>query len=232
MSSGERPIGTAKGKQPNTEALCQPPSPSPDQSDHRRKKRHFTIGKMWSGHFWYTNFWVPDPPPPRSNTATSAIGLCTARLGGRPVRCAWKSRLFWTRFPRWPRWHSGCVHRHRTAQIPTQSKTKNELKLAMFHTENAGLLSESAVVATGKLTFYWALCLRCAHAAQERILKTKGAGHLFLTITHPCLFLPPLQQTIWSTFSPCLRLWPILCTQFMMMARLVIGSGGSDILCC
>ena len=25
MSSGERPIGTAKGKQPNTEALCQTP---------------------------------------------------------------------------------------------------------------------------------------------------------------------------------------------------------------
>ena len=27
MNSGERPIGTAKGKQPNTEALCQPPPP-------------------------------------------------------------------------------------------------------------------------------------------------------------------------------------------------------------
>ena len=27
MSSGERPIGTAKGKQPKTEALCQPPPP-------------------------------------------------------------------------------------------------------------------------------------------------------------------------------------------------------------
>ena len=31
MSSGERPIGAANGKQPNTEALCQTP---PDQSDH------------------------------------------------------------------------------------------------------------------------------------------------------------------------------------------------------
>ena len=29
MSSGERPIGAAKGKQPNTEALCQPPPPLP-----------------------------------------------------------------------------------------------------------------------------------------------------------------------------------------------------------
>ena len=27
MSSGQRPIGAAKGKQPNTEALCQPPPP-------------------------------------------------------------------------------------------------------------------------------------------------------------------------------------------------------------
>ena len=27
MSSGERPIGTAKSKQPNPEALCQPPPP-------------------------------------------------------------------------------------------------------------------------------------------------------------------------------------------------------------
>ena len=29
MSSGERPIGAAKGKQSDTEALCQPPPPSP-----------------------------------------------------------------------------------------------------------------------------------------------------------------------------------------------------------
>ena len=29
MSSGERPIGAAKGKQPDTEALCQPPPPQP-----------------------------------------------------------------------------------------------------------------------------------------------------------------------------------------------------------
>ena len=29
MSSGERPIGAAKGKQPDTEALCHPPPPPP-----------------------------------------------------------------------------------------------------------------------------------------------------------------------------------------------------------
>ena len=28
MSSGERPIGAAKGKQSDTEALCQPPPPT------------------------------------------------------------------------------------------------------------------------------------------------------------------------------------------------------------
>ena len=32
MSSGERPIGASKGKQPNTEALCQPPPPPPAHS--------------------------------------------------------------------------------------------------------------------------------------------------------------------------------------------------------
>ena len=40
------------------------------------------------------------------------------------------------------------------------------------------------------------------------------------------------HPTIWSTFSPCLRIWPVLCTQFMMMARVVVGSVGSDTLCC
>ena len=31
MSSGERPIGAVKGKQPDTEALCQPPPSGPKQ---------------------------------------------------------------------------------------------------------------------------------------------------------------------------------------------------------
>ena len=42
------------------------------------------------------------------------------------------------------------------------------------------------------------------------------------------VFAPP-HQTIWRIFSLCLRIWPILCTQFMTMARVVVGSGGSDI---
>ena len=45
------------------------------------------------------------------------------------------------------------------------------------------------------------------------------------------VFAPP-HQTIWRMSSPCLRIWPIFRTQFMMMARVVVGSGGSDILCC
>ena len=42
------------------------------------------------------------------------------------------------------------------------------------------------------------------------------------------VFAPP-HQTICSTFSPCLRIWPILCTSLVMMARVVVGSVGSDI---
>ena len=68
-------------------------------------------------------------------------------------------------------------------------------------------------------------------------LRTSGGAlarqaSFFFPIPHSCLFLPPPHQTIWSTFSPCLRIWPILCTQLMTMARVVVGSGGSDILCC
>ena len=37
------------------------PPPPPNQSDHRGKKRNAPLGRL--GHFWYTNFWVPDPTP-------------------------------------------------------------------------------------------------------------------------------------------------------------------------
>ena len=37
-----------------------------------------TIGKIWSGHFWYTNFWVPDPHPP---TTPLLIQACRRRPG-------------------------------------------------------------------------------------------------------------------------------------------------------
>ena len=46
MSSGERPIGTAKGKQPNTEALCQPPPPQAKPPPPPKTKQIFLQGKM------------------------------------------------------------------------------------------------------------------------------------------------------------------------------------------
>ena len=59
MSSGERPMGTAKGKQPNTEALCQPPPPPHCPPPHEwcapsELRRHGTglceaTGRRWHG---------------------------------------------------------------------------------------------------------------------------------------------------------------------------------------
>ena len=93
--------------------------------------------------------------------------------------------------------------------------------------ESAGVGSRLAVVAQ---------LFVCSTVRQSVSVLVFGgyycAGHLFLTITHLCLFLPPLRQTIWRIFSPCLRIWPVLCTHLLMMARVVMGSGGSDILCC
>ena len=51
MSSGERPIGAAKGKQSDTEALCQPPPPPPvcRQVIVQRPKQ----SKPCALHFWF-----------------------------------------------------------------------------------------------------------------------------------------------------------------------------------
>ena len=47
-----------------------PPPPPPTSPQTKvtiaGKKQHFTIGKLLSGHFWHTIFWVPDPPPTSS----------------------------------------------------------------------------------------------------------------------------------------------------------------------
>ena len=44
MSSGERPIGAAKGKQSDTEALCQPPPPpKPNGCGSKRSPRNALI---------------------------------------------------------------------------------------------------------------------------------------------------------------------------------------------
>ena len=45
MSSGERPIGTAKGKQPNAEALCPPPPPPlPNPNGASGHRQFFLVG--------------------------------------------------------------------------------------------------------------------------------------------------------------------------------------------
>ena len=57
-------------------------------------------------------------------------------------------------------------------------------------------------------------------------------GIFFFCHSPPVHAFAPPQETIWSTFSQCLRIWPIRCTQFLIMARVVLTSGGSGILCC
>ena len=95
---------------------------------------------------------------------------------------------------------------HRAAGILTQSKDSDkEVKQTIFSNPNARLLSMGSVSAP---------------------------GIFFITIPHVCQFLPPPHHTIRSAFLPYLRIWPILCTQLMMMAMLVVESGGTDILCC
>ena len=75
----------------------------------------------------------------------------------------------------------------------------------------------------------WQKCVRCVVTSlppSQFVVSIRGCisapGIFFLTISHPCLVLPPAQQIIWSAFLPCLRIWPT-------MARVVVGSGGSDI---
>ena len=56
MNSGERPIGAAKGKQPNTEALCQTPPPPFGSGSHCGKKCSLQQGLLIGAIF--------APPPP------------------------------------------------------------------------------------------------------------------------------------------------------------------------
>ena len=54
MSSGERPIGAAKGKQSDTEALCQTPPPSPTALHTRCTASYLT-----------SHYGTPPPPSPQ-----------------------------------------------------------------------------------------------------------------------------------------------------------------------
>ena len=51
MSSGDRPIGAAKGKQSDPEALCQPPPPPPAPPPPRELPTLWTTlpGMRWKG---------------------------------------------------------------------------------------------------------------------------------------------------------------------------------------
>ena len=81
-----------------------------------------------------------------------------------------------------------------------------------------------------------------AQVLHQGTLATKGeyyrTGH---TPYMPAIFFLPFPtRACFCPLSPnnleyllaCLSIWPILCTQFMVMARVMVGSGGSDILCC
>ena len=67
MSSGERPIGAAKGRQPDAEALCQPPSP-PLLSNERLVQRALLFGPyflralLFAGHGAGGGVWTNSPP--------------------------------------------------------------------------------------------------------------------------------------------------------------------------
>ena len=66
MCSGERPMGAAKGKQSDTEALRQPPPPPPpDQRDPRAKQRNAPLGKSCWAIIGTQTFGPPNPFRPR-----------------------------------------------------------------------------------------------------------------------------------------------------------------------
>ena len=89
MSGGERPIGTAKGKQSDTEALCQHPPPPPDQSDHRGGKRNLQSERPRRAIFGTQTFGSQTPPSPTSLPSTTSPALAQTPGGWGPVtaRC-------------------------------------------------------------------------------------------------------------------------------------------------
>ena len=71
MSSGERPVGAAKGKQTNSKALCQPP---PLQRGNANKQISTfgspppPRGMIWKGtqeQLWVFENRLTSPPPPQ-----------------------------------------------------------------------------------------------------------------------------------------------------------------------
>ena len=73
MSSGERPIGAAKGKQSDTEALCQTPPPEP----LARGPLGGGGGGAWEREFWEGRIWGGG-----SGRVGSGAGVQVGRFGG------------------------------------------------------------------------------------------------------------------------------------------------------
>ena len=63
-----------------------PPPPPPLQTKVIAGKNEICIRKIWLGHFWYTIFWVPDPPHPPLCTSLEKQQCPTPIHGGRPQR--------------------------------------------------------------------------------------------------------------------------------------------------
>ena len=78
MSSGERPIGAAKGKQSDTEALCQPPPPPPRSITEQSPPSLVRVARR---------------PPGRGRERPSEEGPCTAGSGRRVLDAGWRNLM-------------------------------------------------------------------------------------------------------------------------------------------
>ena len=122
MSSGERPIGTAKGKQSDTEALCQPPNPPPSPPPPPQEDPCPGFGAtVWGGSQW-DQFQRPPPPPPPGRGHAYRHGRRDAQgsnirtgmaLGAPPIR-----RPFANRIRLGPQ---GCIRREGTSEAAPEA---------------------------------------------------------------------------------------------------------------
>ena len=92
------------------------------------------------------------------------------------------------------------------------------MKMYAVGVKNDFLFQDLKVVKAGR---NWSAGFRHRHFVIRRGPGGGGGSpqhsHPWGSISAPGIAVPvfaPPHQTIWSTFSPCLRMWPILCTQF------------------
>ena len=77
--------------------------------------------------------------------------------------------------------------------------------------------------------------IRCKRQRQGGSISALGACRAsFFDYSPPMpVFAPPPPPHQFGVPSCSVQeIWPILCTRFMMMPRMVVGSGGSEFLCC